>query len=70
MARHSRTLDALPGLKLNFQNQPDGSQPSVTPGPGNMVPSSDLYRHWVCKWYHVHTCSKNIHAYKYKKIKQ
>jgi hypothetical protein len=32
--------------RFNSQQSHGGSQPSVTPFPGNPMPSSDLCRHW------------------------
>jgi hypothetical protein len=53
------TLCSFRGLGFGSQHPHDSSQPSKTPVPGNLVPSSGFCWHQV--YMHIHTCSPNKH---------
>lgn len=39
------------GPGFSYQYSENGSQPSLTPVPGDPMPYSDLHRHQACLWY-------------------
>jgi hypothetical protein len=53
------------GPRFNSQHSPGNSQLSLTPGPGDSVPSYDLHRHCI-HMVHVYKTDKNTYIHKIK----
>lgn len=55
------------GHTFDSQHINSDSQPSITPDPGDLTPSSGLNEHQASMWQHKHTCRENTHKQNNKK---